>query len=121
MKNVSGLSAVRFVKNNKRKVSVIIAALTICIMALYIVNFMLQSIKETFKPLCFEQPKKVIFIQLGTSALGIDASSYTQDELNEKVNEAREKAKETMESMPGVKKVYFSQCINSVINACVGQ
>ena len=68
----SGLSASKYIRNNKRTCSVLIIALALTFMAMYIVNYLLKVTEESFKPPLLELPKHVTYADLTPQALGID-------------------------------------------------
>ena len=121
MKRRSGLSTIKFVKNNKKKVFIVVISLTICIMCMYIVNFMLQSIKESGKPICENIPRKVIYARLSNKTLGVSTQGMTEEEATEAIRNKREEFIKKLESVDSIRNVYYTQCLNGVIRNVVGE
>ena len=118
----TGLSAVKYIKNNKRTCAVLLVALSLTFMAMYIVNYLLMTTEESFKVVMLELPKKVSYADLSASTLGVVPSEYEDDEaLHEAMNEARENFAEKLEEEPGVGNVVYTQIINSVYEGIIGQ
>ena len=76
----SGLSASKYIRNNKRTCFVLIIALALTFMAMYIVNYLLKVTEESFKPPLLELPKHVTYADLTPQALGIDPADYTAED-----------------------------------------
>ncbi len=118
----TGLSAVKYIKNNKRTCAVLLVALSLTFMAMYIVNYLLMTTEESFKVVMLELPKKVSYADLTASTLGVVPSEYEDDDaLHEAMNEARENFAEKLEEEPGVGKVVYTQIINTVYEGIIGQ
>lgn len=118
----SKLSALKFVKNNKKQVRVMVAALSLTFMTMYMVCFILFSTKESFKTLFLEQPKKVAYLELTPDTLGVDKDSYTEDEeYNQAVNLARDKVIEDIKSHEGISDAILTQTLSASYSGMVGQ
>lgn len=116
------LSAFKFVKNNKRKVGVMIVALALTFMVMYVGVFFLLATKESFKVLFLEQPKRVAYVDLTLSTMEVDVSADSSDEERiEKADEAREHIMERMKAQEGIEDVTYTQCLNAVYSSLVGQ
>lgn len=57
----SSLSATRFVKNNKRKVGVIVASLSIALAGLYIIAYFLNSVVSTYEVAILDRNENVVY------------------------------------------------------------
>lgn len=116
----SGLSASKYIRNNKRTCFVLIIALALTFMAMYVVNYLLMVTKESFKPIYLEMPKKVTYLSVTAETLGVDAEDYPEGgyakALTEKRNELLEKLKQT----DGVRDAYYSQVLNARYSAVLG-
>lgn len=113
------LSAMSYIRNNKRRVSVLIVSLALCFCLIYLTNFLLSSTAETFRPLCLENALKCQFISLPGSAFGLDeeldeeqyAAGY-----NRKTLELIEKLKE----QKGIEHAFYVQTIYCPITPAIG-
>lgn len=76
----SKLSALKFVRNNKKQVWVMMIALSLTFMTMYVINFLCLTTKESFKALFLEQPKRVAYIDLSTDTMGVVREDGTSDE-----------------------------------------
>ena len=118
----TGLSATKFIKNNKRTCGVLLIALSFTFMAMYVVNFLLMTTKESFETVMLKQPKKVCYINPTDETLGIDRSAYDdEEEAADAAEKAREEFGEKLKSIDGISEVYYTQIINSAYQGIVGQ
>lgn len=117
----SKLSALKFVKNNKKQVRVMVAALSLTFMTMYMVCFILFSTKESFNSLFLKQPKRVAYLELTPETLGVDKDSYTgDDEYNQAVNLARDKAIADIKNHEGISDAIFTQTLSARYSGMVG-
>jgi len=118
----SGLSASKYIRNNKRTCFVLIIALALTFMAMYIVNYLLKVTEESFKPPLLELPKHVTYADLTPQALGIDPADYTAEDgsLSRDYRAAREKLIEELKKTEGVRDAYYTQTLNANYNAVLG-
>ncbi len=115
------LSALKFVRNNKKQVWVMIVALSLTFMTMYIINFLFLSTQESFKGLFLEQPKKVAFVDLAPDTMGVDRNSCASDEeYYEKTDEARNKIIENLKEHEGISDVIYTQCLYASYTPVVG-
>lgn len=90
MKN--GLSALKYVRNNKKQVWVMILALSLTFMAMYVVNFLFMTTRESFRVICLEQPKRVAYVSLTPETMGVKREDHASDEAyGLAVSEARDR------------------------------
>lgn len=116
-----GLSALKFVRNNKKQVWVMIIALSLTFMAMYIINFILMTTKESFKAIFIEQPKKVAFVNLTPGTMGVMAEDYeTNEEYNEGLAEARSTIADELKKHEGISNVIFTQVLTATYQAVFG-
>lgn len=115
------LSALKFVLNNKKQVWVMIIALSLTFMTMYIINFLFQATQESFKELFLEMPKKIGVIELSPETMGVEGNEgYTDEEYNEKINEARNKIMAEMKKYEGISDVVYTQCLYADYKGIVG-
>ena len=115
------LSALKFVRNNKKQVWVMIVALSLTFMTMYIINFLFLSTQESFKGLFLEQPKKVAFVDLAPDTMGVDRNACDSDEeYYEKIEEARNKIIENLKEHEGISDVIYTQCLYAGYTPVVG-
>ena len=115
------LSALKFVRNNKKQVWVMIVALSLTFMTMYIINFLFLSTQESFKGLFLEQPKKVAFVDLAPDTMGVDRNLCASDEeYYEKTDEARNKIIENLKEHEGISDVIYTQCLYASYTPVVG-
>ena len=113
----SGLSAAKYIRNNKRTCFVLIIALGLTFAAMYIINYLLMVTEESFKPIYLKLPKKVAYADLTPETLGVK----TQDGNVEKaIPEAREELIRKLKSTDGVRDAYYTQVANANYNAVFG-
>lgn len=113
------LSALRYIVNNKRRVSVLLFSLAMCAMLFYVADFLLNITAETSASFLIDGRQKAQYIQLSSETLGVDAKVEYQEwlKLYEKANlELVEKLKK----VDGVKNAFFSMRRSITINAVVG-
>lgn len=117
----SKLSAMKFVRNNKKQVWVIIIALSLTLMTMYVINFLLLATTESFQPLFIEQPKKVAAVDLTLEAMQVDTTDFeTDEELEEYVQKTRDAIMEKLKAHEGIRDVYYTQCLYALYQGIVG-
>lgn len=108
MKN--GLSALKYVRNNKKQVWVMIIALSLTFMTMYVVGFLFMTTRESFRVICMEWPKKVACIDLGPETMGVKREDYASDEAyGLAVEEAREELVRRLKEREGIRDAVFTQ------------
>ena len=124
MKN--GLSAMKYIKNNKRSTAVLFTALALTFMAMYVVNYLIMTTVESFKPIMLELPKKVSYAYITPETFGIE--EYTgdkEDEAYEKyvehVKEVKGDFKDKLKNVEGIDGVQYSQVINLNYSGIIGE
>lgn len=65
------LSALKFIKNNKRQVFVMVLALGLTFMAMYVLHFILMTTQESFQTIYLTMPEKITFAELTGETLGL--------------------------------------------------
>lgn len=117
----SKLSALKYVRNNKKQVWVMIVALSLTFMTMYIINFVFMTTKESFHVLFIEQPKKVACIDLSPDTMGVDQTLYASNqELNQKIDAARNEIMDKLTAHEGIYDVIYTQCLFAEYQGIVG-
>ena len=115
------LSALKYVRNNKKQVWVMIVALSLTFMTMYIINFVFMTTKESFHALFIEQPKKVACIDLSLDTMGVDQTLYASNqELNQKIDAARNEIMDKLTAHEGIYDVIYIQCLFAEYQGIVG-
>lgn len=115
------LSALKYVRNNKKQVWVMIVALSLTFMTMYIINFVFMTTKESFHALVIEQPKKVACIDLSLDTMGVDQTLYASNqELNQKIDAARNEIMDKLTAHEGIYDVIYIQCLFAEYQGIVG-
>lgn len=102
------LSAMKYIKNNKRRVSVLIVSLGLCFALIYLTQFLLSSTEETIRPILLDNARKIQYINLAGSSLGIDVEHLSSEEINAEYEQKIHALAERLEARPGVKAVYYA-------------
>lgn len=117
----SKLSALKFVRNNKKQVWVMIVALSLTFMTMYIINFLFLTTQESFKALFLEQPKKVAVVELTPETMGVIRNeSASDEEYYEEIDAARNEIMTDMKKQEGICNVVYTQCIYAKYQGIVG-
>lgn len=115
------LSAMNYIKNNKRRTAVLVVSLCLCFVLTYLTMFLLSSTEETFRPILLENSKKIQFINLASSSMGIDVDNLSIEEIlpirERKFRELAEK----LEGHEGISKVFYAQILYEVVSPAIGQ
>ena len=74
------LSAMKYVKNNKRRVAVLVVSLALSFVLTYLTNFLLMSQEETCMVCAVDNAKTVQYMGLMGSTLGIDVDNISDEE-----------------------------------------
>lgn len=114
------LSAMNYIKNNRRRTAVLIVALSLCFVLTYLTQFLLSTTEESFRSICVENTRKIQYINLAGSSLGLDVS-LDLEELMPLYVQANQELGERLETHPGVKKVIYSQILYEYIMPAIGQ
>ena len=116
-----GISAVKYIRNNKRTCFVLIIAFALTIMVMYVINFLLSATKESFKTIMLEMPKKVMYANLSDEAYGINEEDFaTHEEYVNKYQETVEETENKMRALDGVKFVKRAQKIDTKYAGIIG-
>lgn len=117
----SKLSALKYVRNNKKQVWVMIAALSLTFMTMYVVNFLFLTTKESFKALCLEQPKRVAYLGITPDTMGVQKEDYdSDDEYNLAIDKARDKIIADIKKHEGMSDAVLTQTLYANYQGIVG-
>ncbi len=116
------LSAMNYIRNNKRHAAVLIVSLALYLVIVYLTQFILSSGTESFKKILSEDTKKMQLVGLPDSAFGIDEETLTSEEaVRAAYAEAVELLVKRLREQPGVKTVQKTQQMGVTIYALIGQ
>ncbi len=117
----SRLSALKFVRNNKKQVWVMIIALSLTFMTMYVINFLFLTTQESFQALFLEQPKKVAYVELSNKTMGVDSTTFSsEEELYQETDKARNGIMEKLKAHEGISDVIYTQCLYANYQGIVG-
>lgn len=117
----STLSALKFVRNNKKQVWVMIIALSLTFMTMYIINFLLLTTQESFKALFLEQSKRVAYLDLTPDTMGVEREdNVSDDEYNLEIKKARDKIIADIKEQEGIRDAFFTQTLYASYQGVVG-
>lgn len=117
----SRLSALKFVRNNKKQVWVMIIALSLTFMTMYVINFLFLTTQESFQALFLEQPKKVAYVELSNKTMGVDSTTFSSEkELYQETDKARNGIMEKLKAHEGISDVIYTQCLYANYQGIVG-
>lgn len=112
--NEQMLSPLRYIRNNKRRVSVLVISLCLCFAIIYVTNFLVMSTQETAKKIMVENLHKMQSISLSYDTIGLDTEKYDfeseaeMDKLKEDEAKAIDDAIKKLEKVDGIKKAFRS-------------
>lgn len=117
----SRLSALKFVRNNKKQVWVMIIALSLTFMTMYTINFLFLTTKESFGVLFLEQPKRLAFLALTPDTLGVEKDDYASDaDYNSAIAKARDELIADIRKHEGISGAVFTQALYAQYQGIVG-
>lgn len=115
------LSALKFVRNNKRQVWVMIAALSLTFMTMYVINFLFLSTRESFQVLFLRQPGRVAYLSLTAETMGVNGEDYVSDEeYYGAIDRARAALTDRVREQEGVSGAVFTQTLYANYQGIVG-
>ena len=116
------LSAMNYIRNNKRRAAVLIVSLALYLVIVYLTQFILSSGTESFKKILSEDTKKMQLVQLPDSAFGITRDEMeSEDAAKAAYTEAEALLMERLREQAGVKAVQKAQSMGVTIYALIGQ
>lgn len=113
------LSAMKYIKNNKKRISVLIVSLGLCFVLTYLTQFLLSSTEETFRPLCLESTRRIQYVNLAGSSLGLDITLPIEELLPLYEQEMHELAGK-LKTHEGIKEAYYAELLFCSVNPAVG-
>lgn len=115
------LSALKFVRNNKRQVWVMIAALSLTFMTMYVINFLFLSTRESFQVLFLRQPGRVAYLSLTAETMGVNGEDYaSEEEYYGAIDRARAALTDRVREQEGVSGAVFTQTLYANYQGIVG-
>lgn len=114
------LSAMKYLKNNKRRVSVLVVSLCLCFVLTYLTQFLLSSLEETVIPIVMENTKKIQYISLAGSSFGMDVEHLDSGEFNRQYEQKNLELAEKLKRHKEISEVYYAQILYIGIAATVG-
>ncbi len=103
MIGTSGLSAWKYIKNNKKAAGTVMMAVALVFTGIYVIYVLLMTSVESFGPVVHRMPSKLAFVYLGGDP---EFQAGLIDDLK---------------TCPGVRDAYFTQVIMATYRAVVGQ
>lgn len=115
------LSAWNYIRNNKGRVSVLIVSLGLCFMLTYLTQFLLSTSEETIHPIVLENTRKIQYIGLAGSSLGLNSEDYNDETFAEELEKRNLILAERLKEKKEILEVYYAQIIYSEVKPVVGQ
>ena len=115
------LSAMTYIRNNKRRVAVLVVSLALYLVIVYLTQFILSSGTESFKKILVEDTKKMQFVQLPYSTFGIDPEALGEEQTRKAEIEAMDVLMDRLREQKGVKVVQKTPSMGVTIYAMIGQ
>ncbi|MBQ4283052.1 MAG: hypothetical protein IJB96_03890, partial [Lachnospira sp.] len=113
------ISALKYILNNKRRVSVLLFSLAMCFVLFYVADFLLNITTETSTSFLIDSRKKVQFLQVASGPLGVDADVPYEEWLG-LYEEANLKLVEKLKHVKGIENVFFSMRRTLAVSAVLG-
>ncbi len=114
------LSAMRYIKNNKRRTSVLIVSLCLCFVVTYLTNFLLSTNTESFRALFEYTPRHIQYLSIAASSYGLDVESISNEELGPLYKEKVSELMTNLEEREEIKEVYYAECLYGAVYPLVG-
>ena len=115
------LSAMKYIKNNKRRVAVLVVSLCLCFVLTYLTNFLLMATEETFRVCCIDNVKTMQYAYLAGSSLGIDVDNLSDEEIGIQYKEKNQALASNLKKYEGVKEVYYTDVLHLNVAAVIGE
>ncbi|MDE5779827.1 MAG: hypothetical protein K2I10_15235 [Lachnospiraceae bacterium] len=118
------LSAMKYIKNNKRRISVLIISLMFCFVLFYLSQFLLYVTSESFGDLLIHNAEKIQYVSLPSYTFGLDSEAL--EALGEEgfIEQKYQKSMELLSKLKeqkGIKEVYYTDIYWIELSAVVGQ
>lgn len=114
------LSAMKYVKNNNRRIAVLVVSLALSFMLTYLTNFLLMATEETARVCAIDNMEKIQYAYLMGSTLGLDVDNKSQEELNKQYREANLKLNQALKKYDGVKEAFYTEVVYNNIDMSIG-
>lgn len=117
------ISAFYYIKNNKRRVSVLVTSLAMFFIITYISMFLLSTTSETFKSVLVENGKYIQYIVFGADGLEFDRSNPKADSENiymEAVNKKYGEIENSLKQCKGIGDAFIAQVEYTYVASIVG-
>lgn len=114
------LSAMKYIKNNKRRTSVLVVSLCLCFVVTYLTNFLLSTNTESFRTLFEYTPKHIQYLNIAASSFGLDVRNLSNEELVPLYNEKVSGLMEGLREHENIKEVYYAEYLYSSVYPLVG-
>ena len=114
------LSAMRYIKNNKRRTSVLIVSLCLCFVVTYLTNFLLSTNTESFRALFEYTPRHIQYLSIAASSYGLDVENLSNEELGPLYREKVSELMTNLEEREEIKEVYYAECLYGAVYPLVG-
>ena len=114
------LSAMKYVKNNKRRIAVWVVSLALSFMLTYLTNFLLMATEETARVCAVDNMEKIQYAYLMGSNLGIDVDTLSDEEINKPYRERNLELSKALKKYDGVKETYYTEVLYNNIDMSVG-
>ena len=112
------LSALKYVRNNKKQVGILISVIALTFTVMYVVNAVLMCTVESFKVVFLEQPKKTAYVELTLESMGlVNDESLT----NEMYRERRLEILEELKDHKGIDGAYYTSVLSARYEGIIGE
>lgn len=115
------LSAMNYIRNNKRRAAVLVVSLALYLVIVYLTQFILSATTVSFRKILAEDTKKMQLVRLSERTLGIDREAMGDEKAGEAYAEATKTLMDRLREQEGVKKVQDAQSMGVTIYAMIGQ
>lgn len=117
------ISAFYYIKNNKRRVSVLVTSLAMFSIVTYVSMFLLSATSETFEDILTETSRHIQYIQLDGDDLEYnysDKQASSEDIYNEAVNKKYDEIRNSLINSKGIEDAFVVQTEYSYVASLVG-
>ena len=115
------LSAMNYIRNNKRRAAVLIVSLALYLLIVYLTQFILSASTESFQKILVEDTKTMQFVSLPDIAFDIDREVVGEEEAINAYIQAENQLMERLRERPGVEVVQRVQNMGVTIYSIIGQ
>lgn len=113
------LSAMNYIKNNKRRTAVLIVSLGLCFVLTYLTQFLLSSSEETMHVIFVDRIPKIQFVHIAPETFGLDTENTDYGELAKIYLDENRKLAEKLKKHDGIKEIYCSQIYYCTIGTAI--